>query len=213
MKSFILVPVLLAVTATTACSRDASNNSNHSAVLTNQVSDAPTSNAANQVAPANQSAQAPQPGSMQVVLGREALMTGQVGLHPGTTIAFGAPKAEVVSAISAIRGQPTGTGRNNECPSGAVDFAAWGALTAHFENDRFAGWVVDGETSPALNDDRGLAVGARRNELDGDAEITPVPDSSLGTEISVDGIGAILESAAPNARIKTLFSGVTCFAR
>lgn len=154
-----------------------------------------------------------QPGSMQVVLGTEALLTGQVGLHPGNVIAFGTPQSEVVSAISAIRGRPTETGRNADCPTGPVDFAAWGPFFVHFENGRFVGWVVDGPTSPTITNDYGLGVGVRRNALDADAEVVPDPNSTIGVEASVDGIGALFENASANARIETLFSGVTCFAR
>lgn len=154
-----------------------------------------------------------QVGSMQIVLGSEALLTGQVGLHAGNAMPFGTAQAELISAITAIRGRPTEVGTNPDCPTGAVQFAAWGPFFVHFDEGRFVGWVLDGATNPPITNDRGLAVGVRRDALDADAEIVVDTESTLGAEISVDGIGAILESAAPNARIQTLFSGITCFAR
>ena len=153
------------------------------------------------------------PGSLEVELTQGGLSTGQRGLHHSGMVEFGQPRAEVVAAISAALGRPSATGRNTDCPTGAVDYVSYGPLDLHFENGRFAGWVMDGAANPPIESYQGLRVGLLRSELDGDSEVVVDNDSTLGTELSVDGIGAILSGPGQNARIKTLFAGVTCFAR
>jgi hypothetical protein len=147
-------------------------------------------------------------------LGREALLAGQPGLDASATLAFGRSRHQVVDAVAAIRGPPTATGRNAECPSGAVDYARFGSLTLHFDESGFAGWVVDGAAQPPLRTEQGIGIGSRRSELGkGDQEGPTVENGSLGPEFSLNGIGGILDGDGHNARITSLFSGVTCFAR
>ena len=152
-------------------------------------------------------------GNQEVQLMAEGLTTGSRGLHHSNIINFGAPRAQVEAAIRGAIGAPTAGGRNADCPTGTVDYVTFGALNLNFENGRFVGWVVDGAGNPELETYHGLSVGDRRSELDGDAEITVDENSTLGTELVVDGVGALLDGAGPNGRVTTLFSGVTCFAR
>jgi hypothetical protein len=151
-------------------------------------------------------------GNQEVELASGGLSTGSQGLHHANMIEFGSAKNDVVAQISAILGRPT-TGRNAECPTGAVDYAQYGPLQLNFENGRFAGWVVEHEGGPLLESYHGLSVGDRRSELDGDVEIEVQANSTLGTELSINGIGALLDGSGPNSKVTTLFAGTTCFAR
>jgi hypothetical protein len=49
--------------------------------------------------------------------------------------------------------------------------------------------------------------------LDADAEIKVMRDSTLGTELSVNGIGVLMSGPKATDRVVNLFAGVTCFAR
>jgi hypothetical protein len=58
----------------------------------------------------------------------------------------------------------------------------------------------------------GIGVGSTRAQLDAafDPQIT---QSSLGTEFSAAGLGGVLESPAPTARITSLWAGTGCIFR
>ncbi len=152
-------------------------------------------------------------GGQTVQLAAGGLTTGSQGLHHSNIIEFGEPRAAVVSQLSAILGRPSASGRNAECPSGPVDFVSFGALDLHFENGRFAGWVIDEAGRPKLQSYHGLSFGDRRSELDGDADIVVAQDSSLGTELSFNDIGVLMSGPGASDRVTALFSGTTCFAR
>jgi hypothetical protein len=188
MKIKTLLPLALGLAlASTACSR-MSNGDVHSASATPE-------------------------GNQEVELTEGGLTTGSAGLHHANIIEFGASRQQVLAQLTPILGRPR-LGRNADCPTGAVDTADYGALHLNFQDGRFAGWVVDRVSRPALETYHGFAVGQRRSEIDLDlADLEVVENSTLGTEINAFGVGALLEGPGPNARVKTLFSGVTCFAR
>jgi hypothetical protein len=150
----------------------------------------------------------------KVELGEGGLSTGSVGLHHSNQVTFGQPRAKVIKEISEVLGRPTGRGRNAECPSGPVDWVSFGTLSLNFEGGRFAGWVIDEAGAPELESYHGLSFGDDRSEVEGsDMEVELVPDSTLGTELIVDGIGVLMSGPGQNDRVTNLFSGVTCFAR
>ncbi len=151
-------------------------------------------------------------GRQEVQLTADGLTTGSRGLHHANVIPFGAPRGDVVRQLTAIHGRPK-LGRNAECPNGPVDYASFGGLDLHFQDDRFVGWVAERESGPSFETYRGLSVGDRRSEIDGDSEVSVQAESSLGTELTIDGVGAIFSGGGGNDRVTTLFSGVTCFAR
>jgi hypothetical protein len=186
MKKIALVPLVLVLAATAACSRSTDT-------------------------PINSSGSAEASETVELAAG--GLTTGSRGLHHSNLIQFGAPRATVVSQLTDILGSPTGTGRNAECPSGPVDFVNFGALGLHFGGGRFTGWVIDEAGEPRLESYHGLKIGDRRDALDADADIEVDANSSLGTELSFNGIGVLLSGPRPSDRVTTLFSGTTCFAR
>jgi hypothetical protein len=188
MKKIALVPLVMILAATAACTRS---------------TDTGIHSAGSQEHP-----------GQEVELVEGGLSTGSVGLHHSNLITFGQPRAKVIEEISGALGRPTARGRNAECPSGPVDWVSFGALGLHFEGGRFVGWVIDEAGAPEVESYHGLTFGARRSELDGaDMEIELVPESTLGTELMVDGIGVLMSGPGPDDRVTNLFSGVTCFAR
>lgn len=223
MKKIELLPGILALSAmSVACSPTTDNkaaNTTNAAAANGAVAQPP----ANQAQPAaNDSAEA-LPDDMQARAGRngQQLMlaergftSGSVGLHHPNVITFGQSQAEVTNALTAILGPPSRSGRNAECPDGEVDVASFGELDVHFRDGKFAGWVLDGPMRPLLESHQGLTIGQRRSEISaGDGDAPRFEQSSLGAEFQSEGIGGLLEGEGANARVKTLFSGVTCFAR
>jgi hypothetical protein len=186
MKKIAWLPLVLVLSATAGCSRS---------------TDTPINSAGSAGA------------SQTVELAAGGLTTGSRGLHHSNLIQFGAPRAAVVSQLSDILGSPSRTGRNAECPSGPVDFVSFGTLDLHFEGGRFTGWVIDEAGEPKLESYHGLKIGDRRDALDADADIEVDANSSLGTELSFNGIGVLLSGPRQSDRVTTLFSGTTCFAR
>lgn len=188
MKKIALVPLLIALAATAACTR-----STDTAIAS--------------------AGDAEHPGqSVELVEG--GLSYGSKGLHHADIVAFGEPRAEVVAALTSALGRPTATGRNAECPSGPVDWVSFGSLDLHFEGGRFVGWVIDEAGGPKLESYHGLSFGDRRSDVEGsDMDVEVVPDSSLGTELIVNGIGVLMSGPGQSDRVTNLFAGTTCFAR
>lgn len=210
MKTRLIVSVALSCLLTVSCAR----GGNATATANNAAAPAPTANAIAPAAAPGNNAQAATPaaGAQSIELTGEGFSSGAVGLHHSNMIGFGQPQAQVVEQVTAILGQPSATGRNADCPSGAVDFVSYGSLDLHFEGGRFAGWVLDGP-SPALESYHGLRVGLERSALADELAAEPVANSTLGNEVTVNGVGALLSGPTANARVTNLFSGVTCFAR
>ena len=204
MTKFAIVPLLLASAAMSACS-GGDSAANVTANEAENVSASVSADASGNMASAGE--------NQEVELAANGLTTGQRGLHHANTIEFGQPREAVLTQISAVLGTPTGTGTNAECPSGPVEFASFGSLDLHFEDGRFAGWVIDEPGGPLLESYHGLSHGDMRSELDADGEIETVGNSTLGTELSVNGIGVLMSGPGPSDRVTTLFAGVTCFAR
>lgn len=148
-------------------------------------------------------------------LGPNGLLSGAAGLHSNMVFAFGMPKAEIVAAVTAIRGAPTGADSNNECGAGAMTFVHFGGLSLNFQQDRFVGWSVNPPAGPQpLEDHWGLRLGtARANLTDGDQDPATIRRSTLGVEFDADGIGGLLSSDAPDATVTTLWAGINCHFR
>jgi hypothetical protein len=217
MKYKAFASLLVLSLAAGACQRNGESqpNSTNSAVASTSAAENSSRSGAGagpaNGSDANQSAQAT--NGLELRLVEDGFATGHPGLHSSGSIEFGQPKDQVIAAVAAIRGRPT-AGRNAECPSGAVDYASFGPLDLHFQDGKFAGWVLDGAANPPIENEWGVAIGKRRSEIgDGDRDPPRFEQTSLGPEFSVEGIGGMLDGNTPNARVTTLFSGVSCFAR
>jgi hypothetical protein len=223
MNRLPILPLMAILAASTACTvtNDAADSSN--AAANPAVANAATTNAsatpdANNAAPTNElsgNMAAPSVVNGQVLrLTGGGLATASPGLHSSGQLTFGQTRDEVLASITAIRGQPTDKGRNEDCPTGAVDFASFGPLDLHFQNNRFVGWVMDGPATPPIEEEYGLRIGWTRTDLQESDQGPPTfKTSSLGQEFDFNGIGGLLDGPGRNAKVTTLFSGVTCFAR
>lgn len=132
------------------------------------------------------------------------------GASPPRSLAFDAPQAEAVQALTKALGRPpTERGSNEECGGGGMAFAAWeGEITVWFLDGRFAGWDDKG----GLETLEGIGIGSSR------AELAPLPgfeaeESTLGTEFRAGGLSGLLSSKAPDAKVTHLWGGATCVFR
>jgi hypothetical protein len=221
-KIKMLPAVLTLAAASVACSPSANKSANGTATNNAATANAAAAQPGNAATPAANGSAALPPelqakagrNGQQLHLAEGGFTWGSPGLHHANTIEFGQAQADVTRALSDILGPPSRTGRNAECPTGAVDVATFGTLDVHFQDGKFVGWVLDGQMNPVLETYHGLKIGQARGEISaGDGEETSFEQSSLGSEFSAGGVGGMLDGSGPNAKVSTLFSGVTCFAR
>lgn len=152
-----------------------------------------------------------------VVSGQEVMLTGSGlgvamrGLHLGQHYEFGRPKAEVIAAATALRGPPTGSGRNDECGEGPIDHVDFGNLRLNFQQDRFVGWdAAPGD--PPVRDEYGFGIGSPRTDIpehDGQPPAR-IERTTLGIEFESSGFHGLLSSDRPDATVTDLWAGMVC---
>ena len=133
------------------------------------------------------------------------------GLRIGTEkLAFGTAKAATIAALTRALGRPPGEqGINEECGGGALEYASWpGEITLYFESGGFAGWDERGKLRTA----GGIGLGSSR-ALVASLPGLEVEESTLGTEFTAGGLGGILDSDSPTAKVTNLWGGTTCVFR
>ena len=128
----------------------------------------------------------------------------------GSSLAFGTPEAATIEAVTEALGRPPAErGANDECGGGGLKFAAWkDEITLWFDSDGFVGWDSKGVLETA----GGIGLGSSRSEL-GALDGLEVQESTLGTEFLAGGIGGILDSSKPGAKVIHLWGGSTCVFR
>ena len=124
-------------------------------------------------------------------------------------LAFGSPKAQLLSALEPMLGKPF-QGRNADC---GADFANWtGGLSLVITNGKLAGWSVADRAGSGLTTMAGVGPGSTRRELEAAYSAT-FEQTSLGTEFAAGGLNGLLGSRQPTARITYMWSGISCAAR
>lgn len=130
-----------------------------------------------------------------------------------TPIPFGRPQSKVLAALERVRG-PAGRGTNESCGAGPVHYANWpDGLSLVFQNDRFAGWSLDGRAAGALSTAGSIGPGSTREDLDGTYGNVEVRQTSLGDEFSAGGFFGLLNGPNATSRITHMWAGVNCVAR
>jgi hypothetical protein len=133
------------------------------------------------------------------------------GLRLGASrLAFGTPRAAAIDKLTKALGAPPGEqGANEECGGGGLEFAEWKSeITLWFEEGRFAGWDEKGRLKTA----GGVGLGSSRSDL-ASLDRLEIEESTLGTEFRAAGLGGILDSKAPDAKVTDLWGGATCVFR
>jgi hypothetical protein len=138
-------------------------------------------------------------------------------LQSGATrlLAFGAPRAQAERAIGGSLGIAERSAMT-ECGAGPLEFTRYGPLQLVFQDDAFAGWMVDRAGSLSTID--GVAIGSSAAQVQSARTLERVSGSTLGDEFTLtaaggSAIGGLFENAGAEARVSQLFAGTTCFFR
>jgi hypothetical protein len=127
-------------------------------------------------------------------------------------IPFGAGEAMVIETLERVRG-PAEQGTNEDCPTGAVQYASWSdGLSLLFGDDRFVGWSLDDRASGQVETPAGIGPGDTRAQLNS-AHAPEVRQSTLGTEFSAGEVHGVLDGPSTGARITAMWAGASCVAR
>lgn len=154
---------------------------------------------------------APLPDSTQATLALdgEALRVFLAQSGSARPIPFGTSKSDAMRMLDVVlTAVPREGGHSEDC---GVDFATWeNGLTVRFLRGTFAGWSVGAGST--LTTASGLGIGSTRADLE-DTYAAEIGRSTLGIEFTAGGLAGILESEAPDARVRHLWAGVACLAR
>jgi hypothetical protein len=129
-----------------------------------------------------------------------------------TSLAFGAPQADVLVAVTtAVGGATPGVTTNSECGEGPVQFAEFSnGLNLAFQDGKFAGWFLD---AAGLTTADGIGVGKSRAELDAARTVEIDRESTLGIEFQAGDVGGFLTADGAAGTVESLYAGTTCFFR
>ena len=128
-------------------------------------------------------------------------------------LAFGQPAADVLSAVTALRGPPADRGEAAECGPGPLGYAVWpGGLTVYTQGGQFAGWALADRPDPGaapVTTVTGLGIGTAWS--DADASDAEVQETTLGTEFLAGGVSGLLDR--PGGVVTALWAGASCVFR
>ena len=125
---------------------------------------------------------------------------------------FGTPRQQLLEPLERYRG-PADTGTQSECGAGPLDYAVWAdGLKLYFQDDKFAGWALDGRAEGAHSTAAGIGPGSTRRELEAAYQVK-VEQTSLGTEFSAGSLFGVLDGPGNKARISDMWAGVSCVFR
>lgn len=130
----------------------------------------------------------------------------------GEAIPFGMRQDAFLASLEQVRG-PAERRSNPDCPTGAVQYAAWpDGLSLVFEQGRFVGWGLSGGegATGSVETASGIGPGDTRAQLD--AQSAEVSQSTLGLEFAADEVYGLLDGPSPSARITEMWAGVSCHA-
>lgn len=137
-------------------------------------------------------------------------------LQPGGSarpLPFGTAQADVLASLERVRG-PAGTGTNEDCGAGSVQYASWpDGLSLVFQDGRFVGWRLDRRAAGALATANGVGPDTDRRELADSFGTVTFQKTTLGTEFAAGGLFGVLDGAGSGATITDMWAGVSCVAR
>ena len=150
-----------------------------------------------------------------------------INKNTGSTseIPFGKPFDQMIEIINnVLQSKPTTIGINSECGAGPLKMASWNnGLTIVFQNKKsesktpetnwqFAGWFVgnNSKNSKEISTMAGIGIGSTRSEMES-AYVLSVSKTSLGYEFSTSsGLFGIFDGPNKEAKITSLWSGLSC---
>lgn len=199
-----LATVALAAALLAACASPEGASNEAVADASNAAANAapPAANVAPPIAPA------PAAATPALAVDGEGLRLFDRDTGAARPIAFGTPQAQTLAAL-AFRGPP-GTGTNGECGAGPLDYANWpDGLSLLFQDDKFAGWGLDGRGDGGITTASGISPGSTRAELEA-AYTIDASQTTLGTEFAAGELRGLIEGAGAAAKVSYLWAGVDC---
>lgn len=161
----------------------------------------------------------------QLILTSNALQVINTTTGSTSEIPFGKPFDEMKEIVSRIlQSKPISEGINTECGAGPLKMASWnngltlvfqkkGAQSVESESPwEFAGWYVslNPRNTTKSTTMAGIGIGSTRGEMES-AYVIIVKKSSLGYEFSTtSGLYGIFDGMGKQAKITTMWSGVSC---
>lgn len=180
----------------------------------------PAASAQPAAAPPTPAAAAASPPARRATATVQGVQLRDDGLHMvvyagDSDLKFGTPIRAAIAAIDGMLGPGSQPETNNECGAGPMEFVKWpDGFTGVFQDGKFAGWSIDSGSPPkAYATDKAIGVGSTRAELLAAYPAVKIEQTSLGTEFTVGGYDGILAGAGPDARIETLWAGLSCVFR
>jgi hypothetical protein len=179
----------------------------------------PAATASAEPVPATAAAPAPAPSrrAPSVVQGLQLRDTGlHLVVYAGDSdVKFGTPMKAAVAAIDGMLGPGSKPETNSECGAGPITFVKWpDGLSGLFQDDKFQGWSVDsGSPKGVYVTDKAIGVGSTRAELLSAYPDAKIEESTLGTEFTVGDYDGMLSSKGADAKVETLWAGLSCVFR
>lgn len=135
-------------------------------------------------------------------------------------ITFGIPLTQMIEITgNVLEMEPSSVVINQECGAGPLQMASWSnGLTLVFKQTKnqkewkFAGWYMGKSpgTSKTLTTMAGIGIGSTRAEMES-AYVIEVSKTTLGHEFSTSsGLYGIFDGSGKDAKISSLWSGVSC---
>ena len=134
------------------------------------------------------------------------------------TIPFGTGEAATIAVVEKLRGKAE-RDSNEECGAGPVQFAHFGGLSLLFQDGKFGGWSLSKAEAGGIGTVNGIAIGSTRTALDAAFATNKMEaNSTLGEEFYTagdgeNGISGLLDGIGPQAKITTLWAGLSCVFR
>ena len=127
-----------------------------------------------------------------------------------TILNFGDKQENVVEALTMVFGGPQ-FGTNEECGAGPMEYANFDKFVAHFQDDRFVGWMVNEPSARAkFTGPDGVTLGMSATDLRKLPTFDAVDDSTLGEEFTVGGNEMLVSGLIEDNQVAVLWGGVAC---
>lgn len=176
---------------------------------------APAPDAPKQVEAAPAAPGAPPKASAAIAVDSEGLRILLGAGENARAIPFGVDEATAIGVVEKLRG-PAKRDSNEECGAGPVQFAHFGGFSLLFQDGKFGGWALQPEEAGGIGTMNGIAIGSTRAALEQAFPTAKIdPESTLGTEFytggdAEGGISGLLDGTEPNAKVTSLWSGLSC---
>lgn len=122
-------------------------------------------------------------------------------------VPFGSQREATEITLASVLGDVVEQVGNAECPVGPLEMTSHDGMVLYFRDDAFVGYTARAPYVPDLT----------RAEMLADPAVSLVEDSTLGEEFLIgtaeSGIAGLFDGEGEDARVATMWAGMTCVAR